>query len=194
MTDIEAIDRAIDLAIVGTDTDRNSINRQSLELQTLYDNAINKFADFIARDPNQRHLLTQRGSLTISNDGTTGYQYVTLPSDALSSMSRHFSFRDAAGNILVWIKNRNDFFAPQTPVYPYYWLEYEAAASIEIRVWLRAAGSSIPDFFGSISPIAIDYNFIPAAASQIPFEAENDFIAIFATLIKTGIENHTLVP
>lgn len=192
MTDSEAIDRAIDLAIVGTDADKNVINRQLIELQSLYENAINKFAEYISRDPNQRQLLMAQGSLPILNDGTTGYQYAVFPADALTESHQYSSFRDVNGVPLVWIREKYDFVRPQAPAFSYYWPEFHSAT--ELRLWLRAAGSSVPDFFSVQGPLSIDYCFIPATAASIPAECENDFIAIFASLIKTGIEKHTLIP
>lgn len=192
MTDSEAINRAIDVAIVGTDADRSVISRQKLELQSLYENAINMFADKITNDPNSRHLLMQSASLDLLNDPTTNNQYAVLPTGAMSAAHKSFSLVDAAGNILCNIQHRNDFLSPQAPVFGYYWLEYGAAN--EIRIFVRATGSSIPDFFGTQGPLTADYLFIPQRADQIPGEIENDFIAIFASLIKTGIENHTLIP
>ncbi len=185
MTVNEFIDRAIDLAIVGTDADKNVINRQTLELESIMANALHKLAEQTASDRTKRHLLMTNATVVLTNGvGAT-------PLNALTSQMRHATVRDAdasalngTGNILCWISQYHDFLRPQSPLLGYYCLANN-------QIYTKAIGTG--GLTDTLSPLTLDYPYIPTVA-QLPTELEDDAVAIFASLVKVGIEKFTAVP
>lgn len=184
MTDTEFIDRAIDVAVAGTDHDKNVITRQTQLLMTLKQNALHKYAEFRAAAPDKRHLVSKTGSVVLtSGEGT-------FPADALSACAGQSTIRDENGNVLLFVREKMDFLSGSlSRLFGYYHLLYATASTITIQTRQISSG----DLTATIGPLSLEYVFVPTA-TQIAVEDEDDAVAIFATLIKAGIEKFTPVP
>ncbi len=186
MTLTQLIRTAIDTAVSGTDPDANVIQKLKLEAESLADSALHQLASNVASDPELRSRLTKEFSVTLS-EGVGD-----VPAGMLTEYLREGSVRDTDasgsdgfGNVLVRVKNRNDFLGSLPTVYGYYCL-----VGNEFHTRAISSGS----FTDTVGPLGIDAPFIPARTAiddDVPDELIDDLVDLLAIRLRGFIEGQS---
>lgn len=181
----EVIQLGIDTAIAGTDPNKNPLRTQTLEAETLLDQALKELSVEIAQNPDLRARFTKEYSITLTNG------IGALTTGILVEYLREGSVRDADtganggyGNILQRVKHRNDFYDYLNPAYGYYFLGENNA------IYTRQIATG--DFTATLSPLTINAPFAPSKSeisTLVDAEVVDDLVNMLAARLRGALES-----
>lgn len=184
MTLAELIIRSVDIAVSGTDPDRNIIQKLTLEAESMADPALHQLCTEIRSDARLRARCMKQFSVTL----TAGVG--SIPATLMIQYIGEGSVRDSdtgasngIGNYLSRVLHKTDFDALPAPyLFGYYWIGSDAngATTIETR---QLTTGSLTD---TVSPLVVVAPRTPTKAliSELAEEVTDRLTEILAMRLR----------
>ncbi len=175
LTRIQLINRAIEIALLGTDANTAPANFQEGFVESLAIDTVQDFAIQIARDPEQHFLLQKTYAVSLS--AGVG----TLPVSLLPETLRAGRVSDADENQLERVEYLSDLAAQRSPLFGYYCV-------VNDQIFTRQISSgSLVDTNG---PLVVVAGFIPdidTLSADVPAVIQSDLVDLLATRVRLAM-------
>lgn len=175
----QLIQRAIDIAVAGTDADNNPIIKQRLETESLVDLALQAVASMVAGNPQLRARLEKQFSVALSSG------VGTMPAQIMLEYLREGAVRDSdtsanngLGNFLAKVNRYDQFVTDQSTALGLYCV-------VDNAIYARPPGATDPA--STIGPLVIDAPFVPITtdlSTLVDDEIVNDLLEDLAARLR----------